>query len=318
MGKNINNEIGKTYGCYKIIELLPIVAKEKRLCKCECIYCGSIQIKRYSDVKFHLIKHCPSCKKEYKIDEDLIGKKYGRLTIIGRGENHVQPNGSFKVTVDCLCDCGNKVNVLLHRLKTFHTTSCGCYHQEKLNEPKEILIGKKFGKLLVLSEINENVKRTTWLCKCDCGNETSATTSSLKTGRKQSCGCLISKAENDFKNFLNNNNYYFKSQYRIKECKDKRTLPFDFAIFKDSDYKDLLMLVELQGEQHYYPFTFNNESKEIKNKNLQNRIRKDNLKRQYCKDNNIPLLEVKYFQFENMENVFMDFLSNLKSENIGF
>ena len=311
MGKNINCEIGKIYGCYKIIELLPIVKYEKRFCKCQCVKCGNIEIKRYSDVKFHKIKNCSQCPKEKKIDKQLIGKKFGKLTILGRGEDHEQPNGTKKVTVECVCDCGNKVTVQLYKLKTGRVNSCGCYHSEIVKKPRKDLTGKKFGKLTVLRKTTEDYGRTSWLCKCDCGNETVATTTALNLGLKKSCGCLISNAEYEFKKYLSENNYYFKTQYKINDCKDKRSLPFDFAIFNDKEMKKLKMLVELNGQQHYYPFTFNNEKKEIKNKNLIDRINKDKIKREYCKNNKIPLLEIKYSDFNKMYKIFENFIKLL-------
>lgn len=59
------------------------------------------------------------------------------------------------------------------------------------------IIGQKFGKLEVVSfcGYNPNFKNReeTYLCKCDCGNETIANKSSLLKGTKKSCGCLIGK-----------------------------------------------------------------------------------------------------------------------------
>lgn len=56
----------------------------------------------------------------------------------------------------------------------------------------ETLIGRRFGKLTVE---NKTDKRDLsggiiWKCKCDCGNITYASTSSLNKGHKKSCGCL--------------------------------------------------------------------------------------------------------------------------------
>lgn len=48
------------------------------------------------------------------------------------------------------------------------------------------LIGKKFNHLLVLEYVGESK----WKCLCDCGKETITKTSSLKSGKTKSCGCL--------------------------------------------------------------------------------------------------------------------------------
>ena len=50
------------------------------------------------------------------------------------------------------------------------------------------LTGKKFGRLVAVEIVSK--KPTRWLCKCDCGNDTSATTMNLNSGNVKSCGCL--------------------------------------------------------------------------------------------------------------------------------
>ena len=56
------------------------------------------------------------------------------------------------------------------------------------------LTGDIFGKLLVL-ERSLNTKRgnTTWLCKCECGNEKVVVSMNLKSGTTISCGCTKSE-----------------------------------------------------------------------------------------------------------------------------
>lgn len=52
--------------------------------------------------------------------------------------------------------------------------------------------GDVFGRLTVLYRDIENQPygRITWLCRCECGNIISVTAKDLKSGNKQSCGCL--------------------------------------------------------------------------------------------------------------------------------
>jgi len=52
-------------------------------------------------------------------------------------------------------------------------------------KPKDIS-GEKFGKLTA----KKYKPGGRWLCKCDCGNETSVHTGSLTSGNTKSCGCL--------------------------------------------------------------------------------------------------------------------------------
>ncbi len=53
-----------------------------------------------------------------------------------------------------------------------------------------IPLGERYGKLTVVKELNkDNRGARVWLCKCDCGNETSVNTSHLTQGSTKSCGC---------------------------------------------------------------------------------------------------------------------------------
>lgn len=51
------------------------------------------------------------------------------------------------------------------------------------------LSGQRFGRLVAISPAPKTKKRTQWLCKCDCGNETIVDTADLRRGHTQSCGC---------------------------------------------------------------------------------------------------------------------------------
>lgn len=62
--------------------------------------------------------------------------------------------------------------------------------------PKALdLAGQKFGRLTVIKRVSTPVhwktkKRTHWLCKCDCGKETTVLGTSLHRGITISCGCF--------------------------------------------------------------------------------------------------------------------------------
>ena len=54
--------------------------------------------------------------------------------------------------------------------------------------------------------------------------------------------------------YLITKNIPYKQEFRIKECRDKLPLPFDFAIFKD---KNLVLLIEYNGIQHFKSVRWN-------------------------------------------------------------
>ena len=87
-------------------------------------------------------------RKPYKID--LIGKRYGRLVVISYDGK--KTCGKAKKTMwKCKCDCGNECSVSSGDLRSGHTTSCGCYHNEivgKLNRTHNL--SNKCGRLYPL------------------------------------------------------------------------------------------------------------------------------------------------------------------------
>jgi hypothetical protein len=118
---------------------------------------------------------------------DLVGRRYGKLTVLYRSENHLSKNGNSRVVWHCLCDCGNEVDVMSLNLTRNHTTSCGCARADGRKKLNRDITGERFGHLVGIKKI-ENANRTKWLFKCDCGNEVEAFLSNVTTGKTQSCG----------------------------------------------------------------------------------------------------------------------------------
>ena len=66
--------------------------------------------------------------------EDLTGKTFDRLTVLGPGEPYISPKGSKTFRWKCQCKCGNIINVSTHELVHGRTHSCGCYKNERLHD----------------------------------------------------------------------------------------------------------------------------------------------------------------------------------------
>ena len=143
-------------------------------------------------------KSCGCNRKETaskKCDNRFIGKKFGRLTVIKRVDDRIQPNGNHNTMLECQCDCGNITVVRASDLTNNHTQSCGCFNKERVIETSLIdLTGERFGRLTVVKRAESRILSsgkhvTRWLCKCDCGNETIVNGGLLQSGQTQSCGC---------------------------------------------------------------------------------------------------------------------------------
>jgi hypothetical protein len=131
--------------------------------------------------------------------EDLTDRDYGRLTVI----SPAKPPEHVKRQTDkywyCRCECGKEVIVLGHSLKNGTTTSCGCKRKENGKDKLINLIGKKFGRLLVIERAYKPLgikdKRPYWLCKCECGKRKVISGLNLRKGYTTSCGCYRSSIQ---------------------------------------------------------------------------------------------------------------------------
>lgn len=54
---------------------------------------------------------------------------------------------------------------------------------------KKELTGQRFGRLTVVKYVGTKNRKSMWLCKCDCGEETVSSCTNLTGGGSTSCGC---------------------------------------------------------------------------------------------------------------------------------
>ena len=136
--------------------------------------------------------------------EDLVGQKFGKLTIL------CAYRLSSGIYCKCKCDCGNMGEYRYDSLQIGSTKSCGCLHKVDYRS----LVGQQFGKLRIL-EVNEVIKgkrkRIFCKCLCECGTIKEINYDSLRIGETKSCGC--SKKSNKDKSVIQHD--IRKHLYRI-------------------------------------------------------------------------------------------------------
>lgn len=188
---------GKTFGRLRVLKQAEdIVGKSGQhhsawICLCEC---GNTKIINGVSLKAGRTQSCGCLQKDVmaKNSIDMVGKKYGRLTVIERADDYVCNSGNEAQWL-CECECGNKVKVIGSHLRSGVTKSCGCLRREKCAENgRNTLIdltGMIFGKLTVLNRAETVNLQTMWNCRCSCGKELKVTSGHLKDGHTQSCGC---------------------------------------------------------------------------------------------------------------------------------
>lgn len=119
---------------------------------------------------------------------------------------------------------------------------------------------------------------------------------------------VFSKGEKAVEQVLQDLNITYLPQYTFLDCKDKNLLPFDFYLPK------LNKCIEYDGQHHYYPVTFNGVSEDRAKENHLVTVKHDKIKNKYCKENNIELLRIPYYDFKNIEVIVRDFLNLVKED----
>lgn len=130
--------------------------------------------------------------------------------------------------------------------------------------------------------------------------EWNATPNSILAG--YSCPqCHETVGERRVRQWLEFNNFIYEYQKPFSDCIDQKVLPFDFYI---PQYN---LCVEYDGKQHFEPIDFANKGKEWALQQYKTRKRHDEIKTQYCKNNNIRLLRIPYFKNveEELEKFFI-------------
>ncbi len=111
--------------------------------------------------------------------------------------------------------------------------------------------------------------------------------------------CASSKGESSIRKILLENSIKFKEQYRIKNCRKKLPLPFDFAVLNENN--SVVCLIEFQGIQHFTPIKHFGGIRKFSTQQ-----ENDKIKRDYCNKNNLPLIEVRYC--DNVEEKIKEIL----------
>lgn len=227
---------------------------------------------------------------------DLTGQRFGRFMILERDYSIQKEKKSKDVFWKCECDCGNIFSARGHDIVQNKILSCGCLKKENThNINYKDLNGKKFGHLEVLYKcdyLKDN--HTVWHCKCDCGNEIEISGRRLTSGETQSCGCIKSTGELKLIQIFQNLNINFITQKVFEDCRNILPLKFDFYL------PELNTIVEYNGKQHYKPIKiFGGQERYIK------QVNNDNIKKEYCKNNNIKFIEIPYYDYYILNEIYI-------------
>lgn len=217
--------------------------------------------------------------------KDLTGQRFGRLVV-------AKMLWGRPTRCECICDCGNVTTVINTGLTSGKTQSCGCYHRQRTAEANAVdftdVVSDSGIKFIRRKEQNTH---GVWLWECECPfchSRFTAIPAKVMEGNVISCGCARSSyGEEVIKQSLDSFGVHYLRQYRFADCKDRYTLPFDFAIL--NDYNEVIHLIEFDGKQHFEPIAF------FGGEDAYN-VRKshDKQKELYAQHSNIPLTRIPY------------------------
>lgn len=112
--------------------------------------------------------------------------------------------------------------------------------------------------------------------------------------------CSMTDGEFKINKYLSEYDFNFSYQHKFKDCKIKHSLPFDFVVFDDNN--NPILAIEYDGIHHYKSIYGNEED-------FNYRKKYDEYKDQYCKNNNIEMLRIPYFEFKNIEIILQSKLN---------
>lgn len=288
--------IGKIYNKLQIESFYGLDKHKKPVFVCRCC-CGGTRLASLNKLQQGRIKSC-GCD-AHGNSTVQVGEKYNSLLI---EELLDELDSRNQCMCMCLCDCGNRKKVAAYDLTHGRVKSCGC----KQHTYKDIT-GLRSGLLTAIRYIgtsNLSSRSALWLCKCDCGNFCEKPRQSLTSGTVKSCGCIKSSyGEKIVEEILKNKNIEYERDYKFLDCLSPNGFPvkFDFAIIENSN---IMFLIEYQGKQHY---------EDCGNFGKLEREYTDKIKKEYCLNKNIDLLEIRFD--EDPEKKINEFITCLASQS---
>lgn len=246
---------------------------------------------------FHIYAFgCPYCSGRYKTTEEIQKQidDFNLNTLL------ISEYTGNEKSIKCKCKiCNNiwmtKPKVLLTnksacpkcgRIKANFNESCKQEDvEERLNQinPFIKIIGKYTGTHRYVE------------CECNiCGCKFNGMPARLLRGEAGCPKCNLSDGERKMIMLLDKLNIKYERQYIIPECRNK--LPLRFDAFDTTNNVGF----EYNGEQHYHPIYIKSRSYDsIKEFDIIQK--RDNIKIEFCKKNNIPLIIIPYWEKDNME-----------------
>ena len=172
--------VGRVFGNLTVLQTMGWKNRH-RMALCICT-CGGQKLARISSLRTSQVISC-GCRRGKNTELPLAaGSVYGHLTVlmqVDRPQDGNKKEGYYRVR----CVCGTEQIRGREDIVTPKQADCGC-------RGRGLLVGQRFGKLVILAATKKVGHQRLVLTRCDCGTESFARLGDLRSGKKKSCGCL--------------------------------------------------------------------------------------------------------------------------------
>lgn len=240
-------------------------------------------------------KRCPKCAIISVRDKQKHSYEYVKKYIESFGYELLSDeyiNAYVKLLVKCPNPSHKSYNVTFHSFQRgTRCPECANNQKHSYDYVKEYI--ESFGYKLLSDEYVNN--QTKLLLQCPNGHKWKAIYNSFKQGHRCPI-CNISKGERKIINYLEENNieYIYEKKFYGLIGVGGGNLSYDFYLPKYN------LLIEYQGKQH--------ETQIGQFGNFERQQEHDTRKRDYAKDNGYNLLEIWYWDFDNIEEILEKYL----------
>lgn len=268
------------------------------------------------DVKPSMLLHgtkCPVCT-NHKVVKGINDISTTRPDLMkyfkNKNDAYTHSHGSeCKVSVICPT-CGNEDVVKINNISCFgycckycwenthkkHKAFRGQWNWDNINNYiNENAKGYKLIDVKTVKRKNGNEKRICISCPNKNHEHYWVSLYNFQSGyRCQKCAAEnpISRGERKAIEVFKKYKIKYIPQHKFDDCKDKHVLPFDFFL---PDYN---LIIEIMGEQHVSPIKYFGGEEQFK---LQ--VKHDKIKRDYLLKNNIDILDIWYYELNDIENI---------------
>lgn len=252
-----------------------------------CNICGEVMY--VQPLSLYMGHGCSNCWGNRKKTQDEfvreMAEKAPNLEVLGKYDGSGKP-----VEVRCKV-CGRIASATPTSLLK-HGGCPRCNGTER--KEHEVFISeikKKHPNIEILEKYKNNRTPIKYRCKI-CDKISYSTPHTLLTSGIRCNHTSGSNGENRIAKYFTDNNITFIKEYSYPDCKDIMPLPFDFYIPKYN------ILIEYDGQQHYKSVAFFGGKKAFEKRKLH-----DSIKTNYCLDNDIKLIRIPYWDFNNIEKI---------------